>query len=304
MSTAILFPALGPVRRNELGKFLMIDPAGRQLVAEASDALGYHLADALAEAGDDDYAEAVQVSFAVGSLALAAWAERELGAEPACCVGPSFGERPALAYTGALPVADTVRLVAEIARAEREYFGAEHGDVVTQSFTRVPEERLRPLLDGLSDWYEISGYLDADFHMVSLREHELDRFKAGVSEAGGYCLYTMRPPAHAGIFTGLRDRIAAHVSARYELAAPRVPVVSYQDGTVLNDPDALREALADGFVRAIRWPDTVRSLRAQGVRTLYITGPDNMFHRVRPTLDNFEIELVDLRRVLRRPRSR
>ncbi|MBP2708506.1 ACP S-malonyltransferase [Microbispora sp. RL4-1S] len=301
MTAAIVFPALSPVRRNDLGTFLMIHPIARRLLAEADDALGYHLADALADAPeDDDYAEPVQVAVLVACLALAEWAEERLGAAPEFCVGPSFGERAALAYTGALPFADTVRLVDEIARVERRYFAAEHRDVVTHSFVRVPDERLGPLLAGL-EWHDISGRLDADFHMVSLREAELAGFKAAISEAGGYSLYTMRPPAHASAFTGIRARME-EVYARHTLSAPRMPVVSYQDGAVLTGPGELRACLLDGFVRPIRWIDTVRSLRELGVDRLWVTGPDAMFSRLRTTAANFDVELCDLRRVMVRPR--
>ncbi|MEV4296105.1 ACP S-malonyltransferase [Microbispora rosea] len=301
MTAAILFPALSPVRRNDLGTFLMIHPLARRRLAEADDALGYHLADALADAPpDDDYAEPVQVAVLVACLALAEWAEQRLGAAPEYCVGPSFGERAALAYTGALSFADTVRLVDEIARTERRYFATEHRDVVTHSFVRVPAERLDALVAGL-EWHDISGRLDADFHMVSLREAELAGFKAAIREAGGHSLYTMRPPAHASLFTGVRAQME-QVYAQYTLSAPRMPILSYQDGAVLTDPQALRASLLDGFVRPIRWVDTVRSLCELGIDRLWVTGPDTMFSRLRTTTEHFDVELCDLRRVLVRPR--
>jgi [acyl-carrier-protein] S-malonyltransferase len=301
MTAAIVFPALSPVRRKDLGVFLMIHPLARRRLAEANEVLGYHLADALADAPpDDDYAEPVQVAMLVACLALAEWAETRLDAAPEYCVGPSFGERAALAYTGALPFADTVRLVDEIARVERRYFATEHRDVVTHSFVRVPEERLDALLAGV-DWHDVSGRLDADFHMVSLREAELAGFKAAISEAGGYSLYTMRPPAHSSAFTGLRAEME-QVYAQYALSAPRMPIVSYQDGAVLTDPQALGSGLLDGFVRPIHWTDTVRSLRELGVDRLWVAGPDTMFSRLRTTIENFDVELCDLRRVLVRPR--
>ncbi|MET9403372.1 ACP S-malonyltransferase [Kitasatospora sp. NPDC002965] len=303
MTAAIVFPALSPVRREELGTFLMIHPLARRRLAEADEALGYRLADALADApADDDYAEPVQVAVLVACLALAEWAEQRLGAAPEYCAGPSFGERTALAYTGALPFADTVRLVDEIARVEREYFATEHRDIVTHSFVRVPEERLDPLLGGL-EWHDVSGRMDTDFHMVSLREAELAAFKSAISEAGGYSLYTMRPPAHTSLFTGVRARME-EVYARYTLAAPRIPIVSYYDGAVLTGPAELRTALLDGFVSPIRWVDTARSLRELGVDRLWITGPDAMLSRLRTTAKNFDVELCDLRRVMVRPRRR
>ena len=303
MSSALVFPALSPVRRNELGTFLTVHPTARRRLAEADAALGHHLADALADApADDDYAEPVQVAVLTACVALADWAAQQLGATWDYVVGPSFGERAALAHTGALPFADTVRLVDEIARTERRYFATHHRDVVTHSFVRVAEDRLGDLLAGLS-WHEISGRMDTDFHMVSLREAELAGFKDAIGAAGGYSMYTMRPPAHASLFTGVRAEME-RVCAPYPIAAPRVPIVSYLDGSLLTEPAALRTSLLDGFVRPIGWVGTVRALRELGVDKLWVAGPDAMFSRLRGTVEHFDVELCDLRRVMRRPRQR
>ncbi|MFI1995374.1 ACP S-malonyltransferase [Actinoplanes sp. NPDC020271] len=301
MSSAIVFPALSPIRRRDLGTFLMIHPYARRRLAEANDALGYHLADALADApADDDYAEPVQVAVFVACLALAEWATERLGATPSFCVGPSFGERSVLAYSGALSFQDTVRLVDEIARTERACFATAHQDVVTHSFTRIPPDRLPALLDSLS-WHDISGRLDADFHMVSLRATELESFKAAIGEAGGYSLYTMRPPAHSSLFTDVRAAMAT-VYERYPITAPRLPIVSYLDGSLITGVPELRESLLDGFVQPIRWPETVAALREHGVDKIWIAGPDAMFSRLRTTADNFDVEMCDLRRALVKPR--
>ena len=302
--SAIVFPALGSVRKNDLGKFLMVDPFARERVAVANEVLGHHIADALL-ASDGDYAPAVQIAFFVACLSLADFAERKLGMTPDFCVGPSFGERTALAYTGVLSYPDALRLVDTIARTEREYFARAHTGIVTHSFVRVPEDRLKELLSGLDardEWFDISGHLDRDFSMVSLHERALPEFEADIRAGGGYSMSTMRPPAHAGIFSSLRERIAAEVDANFSLAAPRIPIVSYQDGARLDTPAAVRSALLDGFVRPIRWPDAVRSLRDLAVERLYFTGVDSMFHRLKSTVDNFAVELVDLRRVLYPPR--
>ncbi|WP_018504766.1 ACP S-malonyltransferase [Parafrankia discariae] len=329
MTAAVVFPALAPVRRRELGKFLLVDPLGRRRLAEADDVLGYRLADALADAeaatatataaaasdsaaaaasaaAAEELTDAEQLAFAVACVALADRAEQE-GLNPAYCVGPSFGERAALAYTGVLPFTDMIRLVSEIARVEREYFAVEHRDVVTHSFVRVPGQRLTALLADLGErdeWYEVSGYLDPDFHLVSLRERALAGFRAAISDVGGYSMHTMRPPAHAAAFAGLRERMATEVYARFELTEPRIPVVSYQTGSLLEDPSALRADLLDGLVRPIRWLDTVRSLSELGVTELCVTGPDNLYHRLRSSRDAFQTTLVDHRRILRRPRPR
>src|SRR5262245_22818796 len=176
MGTAIVFPGMGPVRFADLGKFLLINPIARRLVAVADARLGYSLVDRLRET-DGDYSEYAQVAFMVSCVALAEWAQDELGVKPDLCAGPSFGEDLLTAFAGCLPFPDAVWMTARLARCTAEFFRTEHSDVVTFSFVRTPADGLAEALaelDERGEWYEISCYIDEDLHMVSLREKNLD----------------------------------------------------------------------------------------------------------------------------------
>ena len=57
----------------------------------------------------------------------------------------------------------------------------------------------------------------------------------------------------------------------------------------------------------IDWPAVVNSLVNLGVRTVFVTGPENLFRRVQCTVRNFEVIAVDpkntLKKMLRPVRS-
>jgi [acyl-carrier-protein] S-malonyltransferase len=289
-ASALVFPGMGPVPFAEVGRFLLIDPRARELLAAADDVLGYSLFDRCREA-EDDYSEPAQVAFLVTCLALAYWAHGALGVRPQVCTGPSFGGKAAAVYSGALDFADGVRLTAELARCEQDYFAEHHADVVTHSFTRTP----RPLLDevlaeleGLGEPYEVSCYIDEDFYMLSLREDRLDWLQRRLRAGGGLPLYTMRPPMHSAAFGPLRDRVEREVLSGIPFADPRIPVLADQDGAVLTTAASVRQLLLDGIVRPVRWPEVVASLQRLGVGKVYVAGPDGIFGRVRCTTRNFE----------------
>jgi malonyl CoA-acyl carrier protein transacylase len=298
--TAVVFPGMGPTRFAEVGKFLLISPVARQLVA-ADARLGYSLMDRF-RADEGDYSEYAQVGFFVACLALARWAEDELGVRPDVCVGPSFGEKPATVYAGSLSFADAVWLTARLARCLEEYFATERQDVVTHSFVRVPGDGLREVLAELSargEWHDISCYVDHDFHMVSLREKNLAWLEAKVRRLGGLPLYTMRPPMHSAAFDSLRRKAQEEVIGGLSFADPTLPVVADQDGTVLTSADGIRAMMLDSFTWPLRWPDVVATLRGLGVGTVCVAGPDSLFGRVGVTTGNFEVVAVDHRRALR-----
>lgn len=303
--TAIVFPGMSPARFTDVGKFMLVNSFARKLVAEADERLGYSLVDRFRETAGD-YSEYAQVAFMVNCLALAQWAEQELGIEPEVCAGPSFGEKPAAAYAGSLSFSDAVWMTANLARCMDDYFATEHRDVVTHSFVRTPGDKLAEVLaelDGLGEWQEISCHIDHDFYMVSLRERNLEWLQKKVRGIGGMSLYTMRPPMHSSAFGALRRKAEDEVLGALPFADPRLPVVADQDGAVVRTGEGVRTMLLESFVRPLRWPDVVASLKRLGVGRVCVSGPDSLFGRVACTTGAFEVLAVNPRLALQ-PRRR
>ena len=302
---AIVFPGMAPSRFADVGKFMLVNPFARKLIAAADERLGYSLVDSFRGA-DGDYSEYAQVAFMVNCLALAQWAEHELGVRPSVVAGPSFGEKPAVVYAGSLSFADGVWLTARLARCLEEFFATEHTDVVTHSFVRTPEERLREVLAALAargEWYDISCYIDHDFYMISLRERNLDWLQREIRGIGGLSLYSMRPPMHSAAFGALRRKAEDEVLGELSFADPTLPVVADQDGAVIGSAAGVRTMLLDSFVRPLRWPDVVATLKGLGTRKVCVSGPDSLFGRVGCTTSNFEVVAVNPRLAMQ-PRRR
>ncbi|WP_240506376.1 ACP S-malonyltransferase [Thermoactinospora rubra] len=299
-ATAVVFPGMGPIRFADVGRFLVVNPVARKLVAEADARLGYPLLERL-RSSEGDYTEYAQVAFFVSCVALARWADEEYGEAPAYATGPSFGEKPLAAYVGALSFSDGVWMTSRLARCLEEYFASEHQDVVTHSFVRVPRERVVEMLAELP-WSEISCYIDRDFHMVTLRERHLDRLTRQIRANGGLSLYTMRPPMHASAFGALRRKAEDEVIGKLTFAEPALPVIADQDGAVLRTGEEIREMLLKSFVQPLRWPDVVGALKRLDVGAVRVCGPDSLFGRVAVTRQAFEVVAVNPRTALQ-PRA-
>lgn len=294
-ASAIVFPGMGPTGYSDVARFMLTNPAARELTAVANEVLGYHLVDRFS-VSDNDYSVPAQVAFLVNCLALVRHAEDNIGVRPDYCAGPSFGAKPATAYTGALTFADTVRMTAALAQLTEDYFRTEHQDVVTHSFVRTPPERLRELLaemDGRDEWYEISAHIDDDFYMLTLREGGLDQLQRRVRAMGGLPLYTMRPPAHSAAFGVLRARAEQEVFEELRFGDPSLPVVSDHDGELVKAATGMRNLLLDEFVRPLRWPVVVNSLQRLQVDRVVVCGPDGLFSRVAITRRAFEVIAVN-----------
>jgi [acyl-carrier-protein] S-malonyltransferase len=304
--SALVFPGMGPAQFSEVAKFMLINPFARNLIAEADEALGYSLFDRFREA-PGDYSEHAQVAFMVNCLALAQWAESELGAHPDFLTGPSFGGKATAVHSGSLSFTDGVRLTARFSRSLDAFFADEYPEkVATQSFARTSRAQLDELLAELTqqgEWHDITCVVDADFFMLTLRRSRLEWLQQRIRAVGGLPLYVMEPPMHSGAFGGLRRKVEAEVMTGLEFRDPRVPVVADQDGAVLTTGEAVRNMLLDGCVRPVNWPDTLASLRRCGVGELYVAGQDALFGRVGVATKNFRVVPVNPRLAMR-PRLR
>jgi [acyl-carrier-protein] S-malonyltransferase len=282
---------MGPVAFNDVGRFMVANRFARELVTVADEVLGYSLVDALREA-EGDYSEAAQVAFLVNCLASADWAQDALGVEAEAVLGPSFGEKAAVAFARSLSMPEAVRMTAELARCMDEYFSREHTDIVVLSFVRTPEEKLGEILaelDEQGEWHDISCYVDEGFYMLSLRESRVEWMQQRLRAIGGMPLYTMRPPLHSGAFAGLRDKAEREVLSTLHFTDPKLPVVADQDGALLTTAEQVRTMLLDSIVRPLRWPDAVAGLKRLGVERVCVAGPDSLFGRVPCTTGNFEV---------------
>ena len=294
--TAIAFPGMGPSTFADLARFLVVNAEARRLTRQADEVLGYSVLDRFREfpEGSSEYAD---VAFLITCLALAAWAD----VDPDICVGASFGTKAAAVRSGVLTFPETVLMTARMARCEQRYFAAQHGDLVTQSFARVPAGSLaeiRAEMDERGEYQEVSCYVDHDFAMLTVAEHTLDRLQQRLRQVGGLPIYTMRPAMHASVLAGLRVAVENEAMAGLTFADPVLPLLSDQDGKPLPDGTAVRTMLLDGYVRPVRWPAVVASLQASGVTRLAICGPDSLFGRVECTRAAFTLLPADPRRAL------
>ncbi|MER6385828.1 ACP S-malonyltransferase [Streptomyces sp. NPDC001250] len=297
---------MGPSQFAEVGKFMLVNPFARELIAEADETLGYSLFDRFQEA-QGDYSVYAQVAFFVNCLALARWAEAELGAEPAFVTGPSFGGKAAAVHSGALSFADGVRLTERFAHVLDTFFAEDYREeVATQSFARTSAAALDEILAELheqNEWYDVTCVVDEDFRMLTLRTSRLEWLQRRLRATGGLPLYVMRPPMHSAAFAALRARAAVEVMDGLRFVDPTLAVVSDQDGTLLTASRQIRDLLLDCCVRAVDWPAALASLRDRGVGTLYVAGQDALFGRVGAASKNFRVIAANPRLALR-PRRR
>ncbi|WP_349876885.1 ACP S-malonyltransferase [Micromonospora sp. HUAS YX12] len=291
MTEAVLLPGLAPSNHRAVGEFMVTDPYARRRVAQADAVLGRSLVDGFRTAGPAGNADS-QLAFMVNCIALADRAD-QAGMSARLAIGPSFGQFALAAHLGVLPFEIAVELVIAFSDCEREYFRTRHTGLVTRFFYRLDTTGLavvRRELTVRGAWNELSCDLDAGFAALTLARDAVPALDAAVRAIGGIPLYSLSPPVHSSAFGQLRDR-CAEVCHGVDFAAPRMPVVSDHDGTLVTTGPGVRELLLAGIVRPVRWPAAMAALTGAGVRIVWVPGPSNLFDRLARTA--FEVRAVN-----------
>lgn len=280
-TSAVVFPGISLSNHAAVGRFMSSDPFVARRLVEVRRVLGYRLLERFAKAGHE-YGETSQLAFFVNCLALADQAEARMDMKADLCVGPSFGQLAAACHTGALSFAEGVALVSEIARCEEAYFAEHHRDLVTHFFFRTPEDGLRTILremEDRGDWYDMSSYLGDGFFGITLSSDLVEAFGARIRAIGGVPLYSLFPAVHCSAFGELREHVA-RILSRAPIDAPRIPLISDQDGSTITTAAGIRALIMDGYVRPVRWKSAVDALAGAGVTKVWIPGPASVFDRL------------------------
>jgi malonyl CoA-acyl carrier protein transacylase len=221
--------------------------------------------------GDDAFARAAESTRfaqpAILSASLAAWIAAGRP-QAAYFAGHSLGELSALAAAGSLSFGDAVRLAAR------------RGELMDAAGAKAPGGMVALLGDRA-----LAAEVAATTGLVAANDNgptqtvlagPLDQLPEAEVEAKQRGLRALRLPV-AGAFhsPAMEPAMApfAEALATVEVSLPRVPVVSCATARPHAGPAEIRETLAAGLVRPVRWRETLEYLRSRGVDTLLETGP-------------------------------
>lgn len=255
------------------------DPVGATVIDEASGILGRDIV-----AGTRDPAALATTAFAQPALLaceVAAWRVlADAGLRPIAAAGHSLGEFSALVAAGTLDLPDAVRIVAArggaMQRAGEERPGAMVallGLDAAAAAALCDQARGDGVLvvanDNSPQQVVVSGSLPAIARLEALA---VDRRLRAVrlEVAGGF-----HSPLMESAVAPLRAAIAEAT-----FRSPTFPVASNVTGTLVRDPDEIRDLLGRHVIAPVRWQACVAALRAVGAETFVEAGPGDVLTKL------------------------
>jgi len=273
MKLALVFPGQGSQSVGMLQGYAGV-PGVHEALDEVKRILGAEFATLLEQGSAEQLDLTVNTQPAMltgGHVAYTAW--RALGGpEPELVAGHSLGEYTALVAAGALRFADALPLVRFRAQAMQEAVPAGQGAMA--AILSLDEEKVRQACG------EAGGVVQA-VNFNSPEQIVIAGEKAAVQRAAERCTalgakraipLPVSAPFHSTLMRPAGEKLRGYL-AKVAIASPRIRLVNNVDVKSESSPDAIKDALVRQASSPVRWVETIRAMRAQGVTHILECGP-------------------------------
>ncbi|HEX7644635.1 MAG TPA: ACP S-malonyltransferase [Burkholderiaceae bacterium] len=287
---AFVFPGQGSQSIGMLNGFAD-NAAVRDTVAEASDVLQLDLAKLIAEGPKEELdlttnTQPVMLTAAVATYR--AWLAAG-GAAPAMVAGHSLGEYSALVAAGVIGFKDALPLVRFRAQAMQEavpvgqgtmavVLGLSDEDVRASCAEAAQGEVVEAVNFNTPAQVVIAGHTAAVERACAIAKGK------GAKRAMGLAVSA---PFHSSLLKPASDRLRPYL-ANVPFSAPLIPLVNNVDVAVVNEPEAIRDALVRQAACPVRWVESVQRMADSGVTHVIECGPGKalagMVKRINDTL--------------------
>ncbi|HEX5547796.1 MAG TPA: ACP S-malonyltransferase [Ktedonobacterales bacterium] len=300
---AFVFPGQGSQTVGMGADIFQASPAARSVYEIADDALGFPLSTLCFEGPESALRETVntQPAIVATSLALLAALQEAAGAElggesilrgpiqPAFVAGHSVGEYSAVAASGALDVADTLRLVRERGRLMHEeglhcpsgmaaVLGVDADALTSICAEATDKTRASLSVDQLAEHPGAGRVVVANINapgqiVISGATPALEAAMELARAAGAKRVVPLAVSGafHSPVMAPAAEALATAVEAA-PVTAPGVPIVANSTAEPLTSEAQLRGELAQQIVSPVQWTRTVEYLADHGVETFVEIG--------------------------------
>lgn len=277
MTFAFVFPGQGSQSVGMLNSVAQ-RPEVRATIQEASDALSEDVAKLIAEGPSEALSLTTNtqpVMLTAGVAFYRAWIAAG-GAAPKVMAGHSLGEYSALVAAGVISFKDAVPLVRFRAQAMQSavpvgtggmaaILGLDDADViqVCAQASIASGSVVEAVNFNAPGQVVIAGASDAVAKACELLK------AAGAKRA---LPLPVSAPFHSSLLQPASEKLKTYL-ANIEFNVPTIPVINNVDVQILNDPQAIKDALVRQAAKPVRWQETIQAMAQQGVTQVVECGP-------------------------------
>ncbi|MCG5262966.1 [acyl-carrier-protein] S-malonyltransferase [Cupriavidus gilardii] len=287
MKFSFVFPGQGSQSVGMLNAFAD-NPVVRATLQEASDALGQDLARLIAEGPAEELNLTTNTQPVMLTAAVAiyrAWLEAS-GPAPSLVAGHSLGEYSALVAAGVIPFADAVPLVRFRAQAMQEAVPVGEGGMA--AILGLSDDDVRAACAEASAAGVVEAVnFNAPAQVVIAGAKAAVEKACDIAKAKGAKRALPLPvsaPFHSSLLKPASDRLRERM-AGLTFSAPSIPLINNVDVAIVNDPEAIKDALVRQAAAPVRWVESVQKMAADGVTHVFECGPGKVLAGLTKRID-------------------
>ena len=296
--TAFIFPGQGSQKVGMGKDFLENFPESKLVFAEVDEALGKPLSKIIFEGPQEDLNLTENTQAAIMATSIAVWRvlekEKPINEYCAFVAGHSLGEYSALCAAGALSLGDTARLLKIRGEAMQKAVPVGQGGmaaILGLDFASVDAIAKEAGCEAANDNAEGQVVISGTKETVA-KAIELAKAK-GAKRA---VELPVSAPFHSSLMQPAADRMAEAL-AGVVISAPRVPLIANVTAAATINPEEIRKLLVAQVTGSVRWRESVKFLKTQGVENLVEIGYGKVLtgltKRIEESLGGFCIQTVE-----------
>ena len=248
----------------------------QETVSEASEALGFDLGKLIADGPKEelDLTTNTQPVMLTSSVAFyRAWIAAG-GTVPEVIAGHSLGEFSALVAAGVIPFKDAVKLVRFRAQAMQEAVPVGVGGMAaiigldSTALKQACQEAAQNEVVEPANFNSPTQIVIAGHKTALARACEAAKAK-GAKRA---LMLPVSAPFHSSLLKPASDRLAEYM-ADLTFSVPQIPLINNVDVAILNDPQAIKDALVRQAASPVRWVETIEKMAGMGITHIVECGP-------------------------------
>jgi [acyl-carrier-protein] S-malonyltransferase len=287
MKIAFVFPGQGSQSIGMLDAWAD-NAAVNEVVSRASDALGQDLA-ALVSGGPAEELNLTTntqpVMLTAGVAIYRAWLDAG-GLPPALVAGHSLGEYSALAAARALSLEDAVRLVR--VRADAMQAAVPVGTGGMAAVLGLDDDVVRAVCAKAAQGQVVEAVnFNAPAQVVIAGHKTAVERACELAKAEGAKRALMLPvsaPFHSSLLKPAAAVLEGAL-AGIDLQAPQIPLINNVDVQSPSEPGAIKDALVRQAWHPVRWVETLKTMKEQGVTHVVECGPGKVLAGLTKRID-------------------